>query len=323
MKKNQTVLITGGAGFIGSHCAKALDKEGYNIIIVDNFNDYYEPKLKKDRIKKLLAKTKFKLYKLDIVNYKKLREVFLNNKIDIVLHQAAQAGVRYSIENPFVYQKSNIEGTLNILECCREFKVKKLVYASSSSVYGSRSKVPFKEEDNTDFPVSLYAASKKATEALCYSYHSLYNINMVGLRYFTVYGPWGRPDMALFGFTDKILKNKKIDIYGQGKMKRNFTYIDDIVSGIVLAIKADLKYEIFNLGYDSPTKLMYFVEIIEKTLNKKAKKNFLTMQKGDVPITHADISKAKKLLKFQPKTPIEEGVKNFITWYSKYYNKEI
>ncbi len=319
-KNKQTILITGGAGFIGAHSAKALAKENYNIIIVDNFNNYYDPKLKKDRINKLLANTEFKLYKSSIGDYKKLREIFLNNKIDIVLHQAAQAGVRYSIENPFVYQKSNIEGTLNILECCREFKVKKLVYASSSSVYGHRTKTPFKESDNTDQPISLYAATKKATEALCYSYHSLYKIPMVGLRYFTVYGPWGRPDMALFGFTDKILKGKKIDIYGQGKMKKDFTYIDDIVGGIISAIKTKINYEIFNLGFGNPSKLMDFIETIEKNLNKKATKNFIPMQKGDVPITYADTTKAKKMLNFKPRTSIESGVKSFVEWYKEYYN---
>ncbi len=319
-KNKQTILITGGAGFIGSHCALALEKEAYNIIIVDNFNDYYDPRLKKDRINILLKNTQFKLYKLSIDNYKKLRKVFENNKVDIILHQAAQAGVRYSIENPFVYQKSNIEGTLNILECAKEFKIKKLVYASSSSVYGNRVKTPFKESDNTDYPISLYAATKKATEALCYSYHSLYNIPMVGLRYFTVYGPWGRPDMALFGFTDKILKNKKIDIYGQGKMKRDFTYIDDIVGGIISAIKTKLDYEIFNLGFGNPSKLMDFVETIEKNLNKKANKNFMPMQKGDVPITYADTTKAQKLLNFKPKTSMKEGVESFVGWYREYYN---
>lgn len=313
------VLVTGGAGFIGSHSAKRLIREGYEVVIVDNFNEYYDPELKRARIDNLLSGTRFKLYEADIADFESLRKIFQENKIDIVLHQAAQAGVRHSLQEPFVYEKSNLKGTLNVLECCKEFKVKKLVFASSSSVYGKRNKVPFSEEDRTDAPVSLYAATKKAAEVMCYSYHSLYKISMVGLRYFTVYGPWGRPDMALFGFTDKILKGEPIDVYGERNMKRDFTYIDDIVNGTVTALEKDFDFEIFNLGYGNPFGLMEFIEMLENALNRKAKKNFLPMQKGDVPITYADISKAKANLDWEPKISLKEGIEKFVKWYKKYY----
>ncbi len=313
------ILITGGAGFIGSHNAKNLIEKGHSVVIVDNFNKYYNPQLKRDRIKALLSGKDFKLHEVDIADFEGLRKVFQENNIDIVIHQAAQAGVRYSLENPFVYEASNVKGTLNVLECCKEFKTKKLVFASSSSVYGNRSKTPFKESDCTDYPVSLYAATKKSTEALCCSYHSLYGIPMVGLRYFTVFGPFGRPDMALFNFTKNILEGKPIDVYGQGNMRRDFTYIDDIVDGIVSVVEKDFSFEIFNLGHGKPSGLMDFVEILENCLGKEAKKNFLPMQKGDVPVTYADISKAKEMLGFNPKISLEEGVERFVKWYKKYY----
>lgn len=313
------ILVTGGAGFIGSYTVKKLVEKGHSVVVIDNFNEYYDPKLKRDRIKILLSDLEFKLYETDISEFKDLKEIFKENDIDIVIHQAAQAGVRYSLEDPFAYENANVKGTLNILECCKEFNIKKLIFASSSSVYGNRTDVPFKETDNTDFPVSLYAATKKSTEAICYSYHSLYKIPMVGLRYFTVYGPWGRPDMALFGFTKNILEDESIDIYGEGNMRRDFTYIDDIIDGIISVMEKDFDFEIFNLGYGNPSGLMDFVETIEDYLGKKAEKNFLPMQKGDVPMTYADISKAKELFNFSPKTSLKEGVKKFIKWYKEYY----
>lgn len=318
-KECKVVLVTGGAGFIGSYTAKKLVSQGYEVIIIDNFNDYYDSQLKEERVLNLLKGYEVKLYRDDISNLESLRRVFIDNKIDIVVHQAAQAGVRYSLINPEVYQESNIKGTYNILECCREFNVRKLVFASSSSVYGKRAKVPFKEDENTDNPISFYAATKKITETMCYTYHSLYNIKMIGLRYFTCYGEWGRPDMAFFSFTKKIIEESTIDIYGEGKMKRDFTYIDDIVDGVMRAVEVDLDYEVINLGYGSPSELMYFVQLLENIIGKEAKKRFLPIQKGDVYVTYADINKAKKLLNWLPKTQLEQGVEMFVEWYKDYY----
>lgn len=313
------ILVTGGAGFIGSHNAKRLIERGYKVLIVDNFNKYYDPELKRGRMKTLLSGMDFKLYEADIADFEGLKKIFKENKIDIVIHQAAQAGVRYSLENPFAYEKANLKGTLNVLECCKEFGIEKMIFASSSSVYGKRSKAPFSEEDRTDSPVSLYAATKKATETICYSYHSLYNMPIAGLRYFTCYGPWGRPDMALFSFTKNILENRPIDVYGEGRMKRDFTYIDDIIDGIMLVLEKELDFELFNLGHGSPSGLMEFIEILENHLDKKAEKNFLPMQKGDVPITYADISKAERMLGFRPKVSLKEGVEKFVNWYKEWY----
>jgi UDP-glucuronate 4-epimerase len=315
------VLVTGGAGFIGSHVSKSLLEKEHSVVIVDNFNNYYDPALKKRRVKDLLEHLNFKLYKTDISNYKALENIFKKEKIDTVCHLAAQAGVRHSLEAPFVYEKSNVLGTLNLLELSKELKVKKFVFASSSSVYGESKNKKFSETDNTDNPLSLYAATKKATEALCYSYHSLYNIPMVGLRFFTVYGPYGRPDMALFKFTENILKGKRIEVYGEGKMERDFTHIDDIVNGIIKAIEKKLSFEIFNLGYGNPLPLLRFVELVEEHTGKKAKKKLLPMQKGDVRKTSADIAKAQKLLNWTPQVSPKEGVKNFVEWYRDYYGK--
>ncbi len=318
-KQKKCILVTGGAGFIGSHTAKKLIEEGYNVIIVDNFNSYYDSKLKEARINQLLKNKKLKLYRVDITDLRSLKKIFVDNKVDTIVHQAAQAGVRYSLINPEIYEKSNIKGTFNILECCRKFNIKKLVFASSSSVYGERASIPFKEDENTDNPVSFYAATKKMTEVMCHSYHSLYNIKMTGVRYFTCYGEWGRPDMAYFKFTESIIKGVPIDIYGEGKMKRDFTYIEDIIDGVIKAVENDFDYEIFNLGYGSPSGLMQFIEMLENTLGKKAKKNFLPIQKGDVFVTYADISKANKLLKWKPKTSLQNGVERFVRWYKNYY----
>ena len=318
-KKNKTILITGGAGFIGSNLAKKLLKLKYTIIIVDNFNAYYSPLLKKNRIKLLLKEYKFKLYKTDIANFKKLEEIFKKNKIDIICHLAAQAGVRYSLKNPFIYERSNLRGTLNLLELSKKYKIKGFIFASSSSVYGTNKIIPFSEKQKTDTPVSLYAATKKSTELIAYSYHHLYEIPITGLRFFTVYGPWGRPDMALFKFTKNIMENKPIDIYNYGKMKRDFTYIDDIVNGIIRAIKKNYDWQIFNLGRGEPVELIKFVKIIENCLHKKAKKKYLPIQPGDVCLTYANISKAKKLLGYIPKISVEQGIKKFINWYKSYY----
>jgi UDP-glucuronate 4-epimerase len=316
MKK---VLITGGAGFIGSHLAKSLLEKGYSVVIVDNFNEYYNSQLKRDRISKILNGLDFKLYELDICNLKELKSVFEKEKIDIICHLAAQAGVRYSIDNPFVYEKSNVLGTLNILELSKDYGVEKIVFASSSSVYGNSNKEYFSEEDDTSSPVSLYAATKKATEVICHSYHTLYNIPMIGLRYFTVYGPYGRPDMALFKFTGAIIKGEPINVFGDGKMERSFTYIDDIVSGTIKAMESDFSWEIFNLGSKSVS-LLSLIEEIEKNAKKKSEKVFMPIQKGDVLRTSADISKAKNLLDWEPKTSIDVGISNFVNWYRQYYS---
>ncbi len=313
------ILVTGGAGFIGSHTAKRLIEDGHDVIIVDNFNEYYDPRLKEARIKILLAGLDHKLYRMDITDLEGLRQVFRENAPDVVVHQAAQAGVRYSLENPFAYEHSNTRGTLTVLEVCREFGIKKFIFASSSSVYGERDKVPFSEEDRTDTPVSLYAATKKHTEMLAHSYYALYGVPMAGLRYFTVFGPFGRPDMALFKFTERILRGEPIEVYGEGNMRRDFTYIDDIVDGIMGVVREDFAFEIFNLGHGAPSGLMEFIEILEDCLGKKAEKRFLPMQKGDVPVTYADISKARERLGFNPKVSLREGVERFVSWYQDYY----
>lgn len=320
MNKKKTVLITGGAGFIGSNLAKKLIDRGSEIVIIDNFNDYYNPKLKEDRIKIFLKNYDFKLYRGDIRDVNLLEEIFKKEKLDKVIHLAAMAGVRNSLKDPLLYEDINIKGTLNLLEFSVKYKIKNFVYASSSSVYGNNKKQPFSEDDNVDTPISPYAATKKATELLAHVYSHIYGLNTTGLRYFTVYGPWGRPDMALFLFTDAIMKGKLIKVFNYGKMSRNFTYIDDIVSGTIKVLDADFKCEVMNIGGDKEEKLTRFIEVIEKNINKKAKKNLMPIQPGDVPSTVADISKLRKL-GWSPTTRIEEGIKNFVNWYKKYYNK--
>lgn len=309
-----TVLVTGAAGFIGFHlCQKLLD-EGYKVIGIDNLNDYYDVRMKERRLEKLKVNFNFKFHEVDFSKYGLIENLDYN--FDLIFHLGAQAGVRYSIENPWAYSESNYLGTLNIFELARNKKIKRVIYASSSSVYGGNEKTPFSEEDRTDSPVSLYAATKKANEVLAHAYNHLYGIEMIGVRFFTVYGTYLRPDLALFKFVKKILNGDKIDIYNNGEMGRDFTYVGDIVSGLMLMMKnTDIKYEIFNLGGDNPVKLMDMVNMIEMYLGVDAKKNFMGMQAGDVKVTMADISKAKEILGWSPQMPIEKIIDEFCNWF--------
>ncbi len=315
----KTILITGSAGFIGFHTAKKL-LEGGNIVIgVDNFNNYYDPELKEARNTILEQFSNFKLYRSDLSDESFVKQIFTENKIDQICHLAAQAGVRYSLENPQIYIKSNINTFLNILEAARNYKIKDLVYASSSSVYGSNQKVPFSETDNTDNPISLYAATKKADELMAHTYSHLFNINTTGLRFFTVIGPYGRPDMAPILFASAISKEEEIKVFNFGKMKRDFTYINDIVNGILLALEKTNGYQIFNLGNNKPVELEYFISCIEKEIGKSAKKKYLELQPGDVLETFADIEHTKEKLDWEPKTSIEDAIKAFVKWYKEFY----
>lgn len=316
------ILVTGVAGFIGSAVAKALLKRGDEVIGIDNMNDYYDPKLKEDRIEHFFKdEENFKFFIADISDYESMQILFSEYKIDKICHLAAQAGVRYSLENPHAYLKSNIDGTLNLFELARKYKIKDVIYASSSSVYGGNEKTPFSTEDPVNKPISLYAATKRADELMAYTYHHLFGINMTGLRFFTCYGPWGRPDMALFKFTKAIIEDEEIDVYNFGKMKRDFTFITDIVDGVIKALDKSYPYEIFNLGNNNTVELNYFIEVIEKELGKKAEKNLCEIQPGDVPETFADIKSSKEKLNFEPKVKIEEGIKKFVEWYKEYYQK--
>ncbi len=321
MLSKHTILVTGGAGFIGSHLVKKLAEMGHEIIVIDNFNPYYDPKLKEARIREFLKDVPFTLYRADIENYTALEQIFKKHKIDYVCHQAAQAGVRYAGTVPFKYARTNFNGTLNLLELARMFKIKGMVLASSSSVYGDTQQFPLKEEQMTDKPVSLYAATKKSGELIAHAYHRLYNTPITCLRYFTVYGPWGRPDMAYFKFTKSILNGEPIDVYGQGDMERDFTYIDDIVDGVVQAIQKNNSWEIINLGQGNPDSLGKFIGLIEQNLGKEAVKNYLPMQPGDMRRTYADINKAKELLDWQPKVRLEDGMKRFLDWYVNFHNE--
>lgn len=315
---NKTILVTGGAGFIGSHVSKKLMELGYEVVIVDNLNDYYDPRLKNDRLKIFLKDFQFDFFQIDISNKEALAKIFKKYRFDFICHLAAQTGVRYSLVNPHAYEKSNILGTLNIFELAKDNAVKKVVFASSSSVYGGNKKLPFSESDSVDNPVSLYAATKKSNELMAYAYHNLYGIDMIGLRFFTVYGPWGRPDMAYYKFSDLICAGKPIDVYNNGKMKRDFTYIDDIVSGVISAIGSDLKFEIINLGNNQTVELEQMIDLVGENLNKNIKKNYLPLQPGDMIETWADINKAEKLLGYNPQTNIENGLKKFVNWYKEY-----
>lgn len=331
------ILVTGAAGFIGFHLSKLLLDQGFNVIGLDNINDYYDPDLKFDRLKILgiskekankyndiCKKNEFKFIRLNLEDKENLLKLFLNEKIDIVCNLAAQAGVRYSLSNPDTYIQSNIVGFLNILECCRHYEIKHLIYASSSSVYGLNKKIPFSVSDNVDNPISLYAATKKSNELMAHTYSHLFNIPTTGLRFFTVYGPWGRPDMALFLFTKAIIEDESIDVYNYGKMQRDFTYIDDIVNGIYKIINSEKrkKYNIYNIGNNNTVELMDFITCIEKKLGKTAKKNMLPIQPGDVSKTWANLDKLVNDYNYKPSTKIKDGIDRFIDWYLEYYKNE-
>ncbi len=316
------ILVTGSAGFIGFHLVKELLERGDKVISIDNLNDYYDVTLKEARLKQIKDHPNHKFYKENIADLEAMKRVFEENEIDKVCHLAAQAGVRYSLINPFSYEETNVKGTLNLLELAKQKKVKNFVMASSSSVYGGNTKVPFSEGDRVDSPVSLYAATKRANELMGHTYHHLFGMNIICLRFFTVYGPWGRPDMALFMFTKNIIEGKPIDVYNFGKMKRDFTFITDIVKGVLGSIDNELGFEILNIGNSNTVELSYFIECIENELGKKAEKNLMEIQPGDVPATFADIEKAKRLIGFNPTTNIEEGIRAFVKWYKEYYGVE-
>lgn len=311
------ILLTGAAGFIGYHTAEALLARGDTVIGFDNINPYYDPSLKKSRLKLLEGKKNFTFIEGDILDRKTLAKAMKG--ADRVCHLAALAGVRYALEHPEEYIANNIQGFFNVLDEVKVQGIPGLIYASSSSVYGANDKFPAEESDATEKQVSLYGMTKKDNELMAYTYHNLHKINLTGLRFFTVYGPYGRPDMALFLFTDAILKGQPLEIYGEGKMQRDFTYVDDIVSGIVTAIDKNYPFEIFNLGCGRKEELMDFVKMIETSCGKEGKKEFMPMQKGDVRTTSADIEKAKKMLGYEPKTYIDQGIPKFVEWFKTYY----
>lgn len=316
MKK---VLITGIAGFIGFHLAQKLHELGHQVFGLDNFNDYYDPALKKAR-HQILKEKNIAVTKLDISDAHELHKFCDSNEYDVFIHLAAQAGVRYSLENPDAYVQSNLVGFVNVLEVCRKKPNIPLIFASSSSVYGLNKSIPFSEKDRVDNPVSLYGATKKSNEVLAFSYHELFKIPMIGLRFFTVYGPYGRPDMAYFSFTQKILSGNSIDVFNQGDLQRDFTYVDDIVKGIVSCTDIQASFNIYNLGNNQPQRLDYFISCLEKHLGKKASKNFLPMQKGDVYQTYANIDKAQADLNFLPQVSLDEGLGKFVAWYKNFYS---
>ena len=334
------ILVTGAAGFIGFHLSNKLLKRKEKVIGIDNLNDYYDPKLKADRLENIFSNDKeknFKFYKINLEDTKGLRNIFKSNAINYVVNLAAQAGVRYSLENPKAYINSNILGFSNILELCKEFKINHLVYASSSSVYGGNTRMPFSESHGANHPVSLYAASKRSNELMAHAYSHLFKMPSTGLRFFTVYGPWGRPDMALFIFTKSILENKEIEVFNNGKMQRDFTFVDDIVEAIIRLIRKPPQenkffdknkcdpatswsaHKIFNIGNSNPTMLEDYISAIEDSLNLKAKKKYMPMQLGDVKSTYADTSKLENWINYKPQTSINDGVSKFIQWYKKYY----
>ncbi len=333
----KTILITGAAGFIGHNLAKRLLDLGRTVVGLDNLNDYYDPQLKRDRLAQLEAYDNFSHAAFDMADREKMAQLFEATRFDAVVNLAAQAGVRYSLINPHSYVDTNLVGFVNILEGCRHGKVKHLVYASSSSVYGANTKMPFSVHDNVDHPVSLYAASKKANELMAHTYSHLFRLPTTGLRFFTVYGPWGRPDMALFLFTKAILEDRPIDVFNHGNMERDFTYIDDIVEGVLRVIDAIPQgnpawsgdapdsatsycpWRVFNIGNNKKEKLMRYIEVLEKCLGKTAVKNFLPMQDGDVPATYAQVDDLVREIDFKPNTSIEEGIEKFVEWYRGYY----
>ena len=333
----KTALITGAAGFIGFHVSRLLLDQGYRVLGIDNLNDYYDPQLKQDRLKLLEAYPGFSFDRVDLADSRALKSIFTANAVEGVANLAAQAGVRYSLTNPQAYVDSNLIGFVNLLECCRHHRVKHLVFASSSSVYGANTKMPFSVHHNVDHPVSLYAASKKANELMAHTYSHLFGLACTGLRFFTVYGPWGRPDMALFLFTKAILASRPIDVFNHGKMMRDFTYIDDIVEGVTRVMRhlpdpnADWNgdapdpgssytaYKIYNIGNNQPIALLDFIAAIESALGKTALKNYLDLQPGDVPATYADVSDLVDDVGFKPSTSIADGIAQFIDWYKTYY----
>lgn len=319
--KGKSVLVTGVGGFIGSNLVEKISNEYDHIIGIDNLNNYYDVELKKTNLSILRKIKNFSFFKIDIRDYSELEKLFKNYKIKKIIHLAAQAGVRYSLENPFFYEETNIKGTLNLLELSRKYNIKHFIFASSSSVYGNQKKTPFNEEDPINKPISVYAATKQAGESLCYTYNHLYDIDINCLRFFTVYGPRGRPDMAPHKFVEKILLEKPIHIYDDGKtnLARDFTYISDITEGISLASNFQKGFQIFNLGYGEPINVMDFIKTIEKLTEKQSKINFIGRQPGDVNITYSDITKAKKLLGFHPKISVEVGLARFIKWFLNYY----
>jgi len=331
------ILVTGAAGFIGSHLSRRLLERGDTVIGLDNLNDYYAVSLKESRLKQLEVQDNFSFVKCDLSDRATMEKLFAEYEFDAVVNLAAQAGVRYSLTNPHAYVDANLVGFMNILEGCRHQQVGHLVYASSSSVYGANTSMPFSVHDNVDHPLSLYAASKKANELMAHTYAHLYGLPCTGLRFFTVYGPWGRPDMALFLFTKAILAGEPIDVFNHGRMKRDFTYIDDIVAGVMRVTDQPARsnadwsgekpdpgtsaapYRVYNIGNNNPVELMHLIETLEKALGKEAIKNFLPMQPGDVPATWADVDDLQADVGFKPSTPIEEGVSHFVQWYRDYY----
>lgn len=318
---NRTYLVTGGAGFIGSSLADFLLKEDYKVVVIDNFCDFYDPSIKRNNVKDNLDNPNYKLYEIDLRCKSDVEKVFRENKIDVVIHLAAMAGVRPSIENPILYQEVNCIGTQNLLEVMKEYGVKNLVMASSSSVYGNNKKVPFKETDIVDYAISPYAATKKSNEVMTHVYHKLFDMNVIMLRFFTVYGPRQRPDLAINKFTRLMLNDEEVTMFGDGTTSRDYTYIDDIVSGIYSSINYVLNnkdvYEIVNLGNSSPVSLKEMINTIAEVLNKEPKIKEMPMQQGDVNITYADISKAKEMLNYDPKTPFKEGIEKFVKWYKE------
>lgn len=336
----EKILVTGSSGFIGFHLSNLLIDKGYKVIGIDNMNDYYDINLKKGRLELLEKRENFKFYKIDLKDKENIDKLFEEHKFDYVINLAAQAGVRYSIENPYDYVDSNLIGFMNILEACRKYPVKHLLYASSSSVYGGNKVAPFSTEHQVDHPVSLYAATKKSNELMAHTYSHLYKIPTTGLRFFTVYGPWGRPDMAYFSFTNAILNDKPINVFNHGKMERDFTYVDDIVEGIYRLIPLSPKanknwdetkdklsesfapYKVYNIGNNSPVQLEKFISVLEDKIGKKAIKNYMEMQPGDVVRTYADTSDLERAIDFKPSTSIEEGLERFANWYKEFYKIE-
>lgn len=325
MKQPITILVTGSAGFIGFHLSKRLLDEGFSVVGIDNLNEYYDSKLKIDRLSILKKEPHFTFVKGSIENLELLESLFEQYRFPTVVHLAAQAGVRYSLENPHQYVQSNLVGFTNILESCKKWKVDHLLYASSSSVYGNNKKTPFSIEDRVDHPVSIYAATKKANELMAYTYSHLFNLPTTGMRFFTVYGPWGRPDMALFTFADAIINQKPISVYNYGNMKRDFTYIDDVIESIMRLLKkgpptdSAAPHKIYNIGNNKPEQLNRFIETLEKHLGQKAQKVLLPMQPGDVVETYADISELEKDIHYKPQVSIDVGIKRFVNWFTHYY----